>query len=317
MFLKQLTREEQINWVSKAQSDLSAIEKSLPKIKKSRIDGIESSDYKDILAQLKEQALETYDIEMEPTIEGLEGFASVLKTAIIKVRDVIKGDRSAHRKIIMGKEKEVEEALKEYTSPEFKYSIKVSEDKIKIKLPAYADTPEKIISEVTKYISSCHSMDAKYAQDAIKCGRAIIDVYKEAEKDKDGGKSYSLEGITPLIDLAPLDKLEKEITSIDKQKDGSVSLMTESQVKDTIAFFKKVAEHIELTNNRGDDLYKCYRIWDFFEDDTDDKIVAGDKVSTGILDERIDDIGFLMYRLNNLIFHACQALEDWMLKSIK
>lgn len=320
MFLKQLPRKEQIDWLISAQSDLSLIEMSLPEIRKSCIDGVESSAYKGVLEQLKDQALETYDVEMEATVEGLEGFATILRSAIVKVRDTIKGDRSAHRKIIQGKEKELDAALKEYTGSDFSYTVKTSDKKIKIKIPIYAATPDNIITVVLRHISTTQSMFKKYQPDISRCGKAITTVYQKAEKAKDDSdESFYLDHITPLLDISPVEKYYKDLNYIDKTKEDTVNLMTEKEIKNTIDFFKKVVDHTKFMDSVCSEIYSWYRIWDNFDEEADDRVITvnDSKVSTSLLDNQIDEMSFLSSNVEDFIIHACQTLEEWMLKSIK
>lgn len=316
MFLNRLSRGEQIEWLLGAQSDLNTIQQAIPNIKAKCIDGVESLEHVTILNQVKEQAAANYDYDMEPTVAGLEGFASAISTGITKIRDMLKGDRSGSRKILQGNSSELKEALGEYTGSGFSYKVKESDKKITIAIPAGATTPEKLISDISKAMSETMAHFTKYQQDVAKFGKALAAVYKKAEK-VDFDETVSLKDIPNLIDFAPFDKLDKQLESLMAKKDQQVDLMTESQVKLTVDFFKHVNAYMESMSKGIDGIFHWYRLWEMFEDDIDDKILEEGGNTTSGLDERIDDISFVGLTSDTLVLKACQALEEWMLKSIK
>lgn len=302
-------RSEQIEWVLNTKSELATFEQVFPLAQKQiQIDGQESEGTNAILLEIAKQAKISFDYEMTPSIAGYESFVSAIKGGIEKIEDLIRGDRSARKKIILGKEQEVKDAIAEYTSEKFTFKNKEGDGEIQTSFPGGVKTVGELISAIKKANSETKSMLVKYQSDATQFGKVMLSLYKKVDK---GGEVSSKEHPS-LIDVKPLESLTDSLEDKTKKSPVKIKLLSESEVKAVIMVFKEIGETMAFLNKGLDSLYSYYRAYEDY-DDYDD--VLSDVSSK--MDERIDDISFLSLNYERFITSSAQGLEEALLKSIK
>lgn len=314
MFINIRERSDKAEWLVNAKTTLAVIEQVYPSVKKCiAVDGTESIASNMLLIEIASHAKATFDYDMEPSIAGYEGFLEVIQSGIQKIEDAIRGDKSGRKKIMVGKESEIKEAIAEYTSEKFVYKNKEGDQELTIQLPGGANNISDLLSMVKKANNDTKIIFSKYQADANKFGKAVIGIYKKADK----GEEVSLANLDNLIDIKPLETFSKSLEDKAKKDPKKIKLLTETDVRAVINTFKDIGETMTFLDKGLDSLYAYYRMYENFGDDVEDNIADGNGNSTSTMDERIDELSFVTLDYLKFAVATSQALEEALLKSVK
>lgn len=307
--------------------DLSTLEKILPELKTSWLNGFESLNNDKVkIEQACFYIKETYGKDVEPSIAGLEGFVDTLKAGIEKIRLGLKSDQSKNNVIFKGSFKEIETAANLYKSQSWISDKTFIDKEITLSIPTeYGSnvTPDEILKYVKKIVSSTlpeleksrKNLEARLKNANAELGKAIK-AYKRGEDMYE--YSTKIPEIKPELYKIQDKVFDSLIPVGNTKKDLKLNTMKQSDLSVVNECFRNIIETLKQTESINK-LYSLTMDISEFEDVTYEDSWDGDLESLfDVIDiHTLDDIGIFEWEIFEGLLRAAKTLESWLLKSVK
>lgn len=310
------------------QNDIDAIEPVVAMAKTEEHAGNESfADGSELLKQAASQAKETYGIEMEPTLAGLESFLDGLKSALSKVGQALKTKGSA-KTIIKRTIADASKAAREYSSSEWQGKQEfINVGKTKVSTPGVFKESssigdvETIVGMIIKQVDSAVSKHTSNIKQRQAAGMKIVNQFKGKDpNDKEAKEQLKEISISPEYLKTGVE--DSGLKNVDlKTSMVELPVLKKEDVTAASALLGKLVEHIhKLWNHVEDvdttllgeeDLYDM-PFWNHVTDG-----VAFGKIWDAVTYDAADQLVDISYKNDDVSIAIAKFLERWILNSVK
>ena len=318
------------------ENDIDMLDKVIVVAKDPEQAGFESlTDNGEMMASIASDIKDRYDVEVEPTIGGMEGFLESLKSAGAAVAEALKGKPNKESLAKIKKYLfEADKAIAEYGTDKWLDSQKfINVGKTKLQVPeAFKDVTDvdgiaKIIEIYIKAMESQFNEQEKVAGQRFKSALAIFNKFKNrkvSEDDEKNVKEFNAAfPVTPPPIPSPkpgeMDALLK--TTLSK---GEMPVLNKDNVKEVVKLIKNIID----TGNKWESLidkhvehglgYDELSDSDFISTLSDEDSVEVVELEVSLVwEESCSKMFEIQAAYGRAMVPTCKFLEMWILNSVK
>lgn len=312
-----------------AKADLHLVETNILG-NKEKYEGCESSSEEHaLLIQVASYAKETYNANVTPDIDGMEGFAEALKTGLKRVAELFKSKPNKEQLAVLKKNaSEITAAIDLYKSSKWlDAQTFINVGHVKFNTPKLfgevktIDDVKKIIEEITKKYDAVFKPTLDDAWKRLSKGSSIFSKYEDKEPSEKLFKEVeTLVPIAPIFKPFPKDFITSTLGG--NKVTVSISALTKSDVQKVVdmmvelkKFFWEKEEAMEVLLF---DLMSYEEYWDSdFWSEVPEEIMTKMESATEWRSVNETILGPLSKELGGIVMVIGRFLEDWILYSIK